>query len=169
MRCGEPQQDRLLLEQATETAGPHVGDELFVPHRRTVPGRLRCIGRCLARLARLREPLVERRREQAGQFRKQKGAQARARRISQVLERSGVDGGTEPPVCFLEHRREQVLERARLGLAAQRRRPDVRCGALQGRLDPDGVTDPGGWRHGDLASSRCKSRQHLLDRQRVAL
>ena len=74
----------------------------------------------------------------------------------------------EPHIGCIDQRREQVLERTRLGFVRDGNGHDIFAAALQCRLDPDRIINPGRhWSAGATANG-SKARQHLSNWQPVS-
>ena len=102
-RRHQPQQHRFFFEQAQDPAGFHAGDELVV---------VRPVG-----FARGGKALVNGRRAQLGQLLEEAMAQAVARGRCQISGRARLDRGPKQRRGLLDHRQQQLFERARLALA----------------------------------------------------
>jgi hypothetical protein len=162
-RSGQAQQDRLVLEQAPEAAGPHLGDELVVPGS---PTDLHLRGRA-GGLPQLDEALVDRRSQKAGQLLEKRTAQAKDSGFLQIVADPRIGRRPKQRRGSFDHRAEQVLERTGLGLVGHAGTIDGLGRTLQRRFDPDGVRDPRRRGRASLAANGGEFRQHIANRPMV--
>ena len=99
-RSDQAQQDRLIFKQAPKSAGFHLSDELIVPRRRIAGLRLCGISRQSGAFPRLREPRIERRRQQAGYLFKKRKLQTCESGVVQIVNNLRVGGSRELRDCL---------------------------------------------------------------------
>ena len=98
----QPQQHRLVFEQAAPTAGFHVSNKAIVARRAVRLRRTRRIVLRRTGIARLGEALVERRHAQIGELAKQRQAQRRARGFVQVVADPRIEARPKPRVGLFD-------------------------------------------------------------------